>query len=125
MGLSMTIIIATTYGISFESVLNSSRYFHVTEGLIMDIMHDILQGVLQYEVKELLKYLVSRRICSLQHINCRIAIFPYGYSDVSNKPSDISSDHLSLSDHKLKQNGEKINCIIGSLFSIILWFCYL
>ena len=36
--------ISTTYGINFESVLNSSRYFHVTEGLVMDIMHDILEG---------------------------------------------------------------------------------
>ena len=31
----------------------------------MDVMHDILEGILQYEVKELLKYLVSERICSL------------------------------------------------------------
>ena len=48
--------VATTYGIHHNSILNSSRFYHVTEGLPPDIMHDILEGVLQYEVKELLKY---------------------------------------------------------------------
>ena len=98
---------ATTYGISFELVLNSSRFLHVTEGLVMDIIHDILEGVLQYEVKELLKYLVSENICSLELINRKIAMFPYGYSDILNKPSEISREHLSSSDHKLRQNGMK------------------
>ena len=100
---------AITYGISFESVLNSSKYFHVTEGLVMDIMHDVLEGVLQYEVKELLKYLTSSRTCSLKQINRRFSMFPYGYSDVSNKPSGISSDNLSSCDHKLRQNGQYNN----------------
>jgi len=41
----------------------------VTEGLVMDIMHDILEGSLMYEAKELLKYLISRGFCTLNHIN--------------------------------------------------------
>lgn len=28
------------------------RYFHVTEGLIPDVMHDILEGILPFEVAE-------------------------------------------------------------------------
>ena len=47
--------IVTIYGLHRDSILNSSKYFHVTEGLIPDIMHDCLEGALQYEVKELLK----------------------------------------------------------------------
>ena len=31
--------LATTYGLNFDSVLNSSRYFHVVDGVILDIMH--------------------------------------------------------------------------------------
>lgn len=37
-------------------ILNLSPSYHVTKGLPPDIMHDVLEGVLQYEVKELLKY---------------------------------------------------------------------
>lgn len=36
--------IATTYGLNRDSSLNSLRYFHVTEDLPMDIMHDFLEG---------------------------------------------------------------------------------
>ena len=43
--------IATTYGLSRDSILNSSCYFHVTEGLPPDSMDDLLEGTLQYEVK--------------------------------------------------------------------------
>ena len=39
-----------TYGLTRDSCLNSSSYFHVTEGLAPDIMHDVLEGVAQYEV---------------------------------------------------------------------------
>ena len=34
--------VATTFGIFNDSVLHKSKYFHVTEGLILDIMHDVL-----------------------------------------------------------------------------------
>ena len=79
----------------------------------MDIMHDILEGTLQYEVKELLKHLTSTNICSLQHINGKIVSFPYGFSEVKNKPTEITSEHLSSHDHKLRQNGNLLqieNC---------------
>lgn len=41
------------FGIRCDSVLNLSKYFHVTEGLCPDIMHDVLEGSLAYELKEL------------------------------------------------------------------------
>ena len=33
---------ATTYDIVRDSILNSSKYFHVVDGLVLDIMHDVL-----------------------------------------------------------------------------------
>ena len=97
--------ISTTYGINFDSLLNSTRYFHVTDGLVMDIMHDVLEGALQYEVKELLKYLIDNNYCTLRSINSKIASFPYNGSDITTKPTVITADHLRSSDHKLRQNG--------------------
>ena len=72
----------------------------------MDIMHDFLEGSLQYEVKELLKHLVSTRLITLQEINAAIESFSYGYSDVADKPSQISAITLSSTDHSLKQSGK-------------------
>ena len=63
-------------------------------------MHDILEGTLQYEVKELLKYLNV-----LETLNARIRIFPYVYPDKDNKPIPISLETLKSNNHQLKQNG--------------------
>ena len=44
------------YGINRDSVLNELAYFHVCSGgLLPDIIHDILEGVLQYEMKLMLQ----------------------------------------------------------------------
>ena len=65
--------------------------------------HDILEGCLEYEVKELLKYLIQAKLIYL--LNKRIEAFPYGYSDDKNKPSIISGKTLKSQDHSLKQTG--------------------
>lgn len=44
-------------------------------------MHDILEGCLEYEVKELLKYIVlDQGIVSLAVLNGKIDAFPFGYN---------------------------------------------
>ena len=95
-----------TYGVARDSILNQSRFFHVTEGLAPDIMHDILEGVLQYETKELLKYMVQeRKFITLSFLNDRIETFSYGYCDLPNKPTLITQQSLNSQDHSLKQTG--------------------
>ena len=85
--------------------MNSLRFFHVTEGLSPDIMHDILEGCLQYETKELLKqYILCQKIFSLVELNRRIENFPYCYCDMKNKPVPIRN--LLTSDNSLKQTGK-------------------
>ena len=81
-------------------------FFHVTDGLAPDIMHDILEGSLHYEAKELMKALVTDfKILSLNELSTRIESFPYGYSDLTNKPSFITSKILASDDNSLKQTG--------------------
>ena len=59
-----------------RSILNKSRFFHVVGGLPTDAMHDILEGVLHYEVKEMLKDFVKmHRLFTLEELNTRIAKF--------------------------------------------------
>ena len=76
---------ATTYGLHRDSVLNTLEYFHVTEGLIPDIMHDCLEGSVQYGVKELLNHILcSEKILSVSAINDSIQSFPLIGSDAKN-----------------------------------------
>ena len=46
------------FGINHNSILNELTYFHVCDGLLPDIMHDILEGTLQYEVKLMLQIMI-------------------------------------------------------------------
>ena len=89
---------ATTYGLHRDSILNTSRYFHVTEG---DIMHDLLEGCLAYEVKELLKHLINSSIITLAELKSIMASFPYTGSDARNKPTPLSSTTMSSALNKL------------------------
>ena len=48
-------------------------------GLPADAMHDVLEGVLQYIVKELLKvYIIQKKYFRLEDLNRRIAVFDFG-----------------------------------------------
>jgi len=96
---------STTYGILAESVLNSSRYFHIIDGMIPDVMHDILEGTLQLHIKWLLKYLIlEKNFFSLNSLNIRIQSFAYGPADTSNKPTIISNEMLVSNGNCLKQS---------------------
>ena len=46
------------YGINRRSILMDLAYFDICQCLIPDVMHDILEGCLQYELKLLLQYLM-------------------------------------------------------------------
>ena len=46
-----------------------SKYLHVREGLVPDVMHDMLEGYAPYVVKELLKYLDQNSIVTLEELN--------------------------------------------------------
>ena len=64
------------YGINSNSVLNKSRFFHVVGGMPPDAMHDILEGVLHYIVKETLKALIFEKgLFCIDELNKRIASF--------------------------------------------------
>ena len=92
----------TTYGLHRDSILNRSQYFHVTEGLIPDAMHDILP----LETKELLKHHIAAKVFSLADLNKAMESFVYARPDSRNKPAPIISKTLSSNDHALKQTGK-------------------
>lgn len=79
----------------------------MTEGLIPDVMHDLLEGVLPLEAKELIRFYINTKKClTLVELNKRIKSFPYSGLDACNKPAPILSPTLYSHDHALKQTGE-------------------
>ena len=82
-------------------------------------MHDILEGVLQYEIKEMLKnYIKVEHYLTLEVLNSRIAKYDFGYYNDKNRPSPITEQKLSSNDNNLKQHGmySKLNMGIMSWY---------
>ena len=70
-------------------------------------MH-ILEGALQYEVKEMLLQFTGEDYFSLTFLSSIISKFPYHYSDARNKPALIA---LHTKDNKVNQEGTRKSCM--------------
>ena len=105
---------ASMTGIKENSCLNSLKYFHVTENVCVDIMHDVLEGIAPLEVRLLLKHLVYEEKCfTLQELNNRIASYDYGYTNAKNRPSVIMN--LRSSEGAVRQTASQMWCLLQAL----------
>ena len=77
--------------------------FHVVSGLPPYIMHDVLEGALPWELKLMLKCLIDKRYLTLEQLNSRIKLFPYGEEERNNKPSEILRTNLISVDTSFRQ----------------------
>lgn len=74
--------LSTIYGINGLSILQSIRYFDVCKCFPEDIMHILFEGVVPYQVKLILKYLINERRCfTVKQLNELLASFDYGYTN--------------------------------------------
>ena len=80
---------STDYGINGRSILNDVLRFSVIGGLCHDIMHDMLEGALPYELRLLLQHLFNTGDLNLQEYNDGVKAFDYGYTETANKPNEI------------------------------------
>lgn len=74
---------------SISELLNCSKYFHFGENLILDAMHDFLEGVVPFMIKLFIRELYScgTTQISATELNRRILLFHFSFYDLSNKPS--------------------------------------
>lgn len=87
------------FGVKRDSILNSLQFFHVTEGLPPDPMHDLLEGVVKYELGLVLQKLAADGYATLSELNAAIEQGPYGSLDSVNKPmplQQLSADGVKL-----------------------------
>lgn len=75
-------------GVKRSCILNSLQYFNTCDNFSVDIMHDILEGVAQYEMKLLLHHLMDNYTTS-KEIHKRIKNFNNGYVEQANKPPEV------------------------------------
>lgn len=83
----------------------------MAENYAVNIMHDILEGVGQYEVKLLFEYLMEHFISKESLLN-RIYAFNYGYLEKKNKPTNIKLDQGG---HGIGLNTSQTLCLITNI----------
>jgi hypothetical protein len=93
------------YGLKQDSPLNAIDNFHCTDNCAFDPMHDLLEGVVPFCIKLVVKHFVqTRKLFSVSDLNTRIDKFRYGVTEATNKPSaNFTNDMLNSSSTKLKQ----------------------
>ena len=65
------------------------QHFHVSTGYPPDIVHDLFEGIVPFELALCLSILISKKFFSLDSLNTRILKFPYKWSDKKNRPHII------------------------------------
>ena len=70
------------YGINRMSILEEAPGYSVIHGLPNDIMHDLYEGIVPYELKLLICYCINRKYFTIDELNGRME--RYGFED--NKP---------------------------------------
>lgn len=78
---------STTYGINEKSPLNEIKYFQLANfQMPQDIMHILLEGVLQLETKLMIKSFLEDKLFTVDELNERIKYFSYGRTEAKTKP---------------------------------------
>lgn len=105
-------------GVKQDSCLNTLKYFHITEHVGVDVMHDILEGVAPLEVKLMLQqFIYVEELFTLEQLNDRIVSTDYGYTNEKNKPSVILN--LRTAENPVKQTACQMWCLLLCLPMLI------
>jgi hypothetical protein len=70
-------------------------------------MHVLFEGIVPYETKLLLKYLIDERRCfTLTRLNQLLESFDFGYMNRKNRPTCLTRESINATkEAKLKQSG--------------------
>lgn len=93
-----------TYGINRLSILEDVPGFTVVHGLQHDIMHDLFEGVVPYELKFLLKHCVQAKYFTINELNERIRRYDF----ICNKPTEIDEGVTNSLDRKIRQSASQM-----------------
>jgi hypothetical protein len=119
------------FGITGDCILNELAFFHVIGGLVPDVMHDLLEGILPLVISKMILHFIKRKFFTLDQLNNKIKNFKYGYHEVVNKPCSI--DRKQLINGKINQTASQMWLLAVNLPIMIssfidesdsVWHCF-
>lgn len=105
-------------GIARPSVLSDIKSSTTIDLLIVDVMHDILEGILEYDFGLILNYFIKEaKFFSLDNFNDRVESLYYGPDEIRNKPQDIKKNQIN--EKYLKVSAAEALCVIRNIGVLI------
>lgn len=92
-----------------SSILEEIPGFSVINGLPHDLMHDIFEGIVPYELKCLLAQCVMKKYFDMSELNQRILGFDFGQED---KPGQIDSAFVRDPDARIRQSASQMISLV-------------
>lgn len=104
-------------GIKEDSFVNSICLCHVTTCLGIDIMHDVFEGILHYNLCEIILALINDGYCSLDLFNKLKADLSYGEVEAGDKSPPITLKRLQS--NKLLMSASEMQCFAHHIMLIV------
>ena len=106
----------TTYGITERSLLTKLPEFDITKQLPQDIMHILLKGVVQFEVRYILQHFIENRYLTLKQLNSTFSQMSLGYLEERNQPPPLRESVFNGNEkYKLKLTAEQASSFLRYL----------
>ena len=108
------------YGINRLSELERINDYSVTYGMPHDLMHDLFEGIVPYEMQCFLKYGVSQSFFTIAQLNKLLSSFHFGYSEISDKPTLFDANIVKdVGTQKIRQSASQM-ILLTRVFPVIL-----
>ena len=113
----------TTYGIVKRSLLSELCHFDITKQLPQDLMHVLLEGSVQYEVRFILQHFFDSGILTLRQLNNAFCQLSLGYHDEKNRPPLLRETTFNGQEtYKMKQTAEQARIFLKNLPFILMGY---
>lgn len=106
-----------TKGVKRFCILNELKYFHFTENMSVDPMHDLNEGVIPFLMKNLFDRCIFLKIFTKTKLSNLIRFYDFGSLNSKNRPS-----RLELEKKNLGQNASQSMCLFLHLPFILSKF---
>lgn len=112
--------ISLNHGITELCIWNVLPNFHASKNLSCDLMHDMLEGVLRYDMSFLINDLLKKKYFSVSHLNERIKYFKFFKADIGNgihqiRLSQLKNNKLVMSSAEMLSLTVYFGVLIGDL----------
>lgn len=104
------------FGVKERCIFNDLEYYHIYENQCIDVMHDLYEGVLRYDMANIISKLIFSNYFTLQSLNFKIKYNVYNPHEINIPPAIKESN---LKNGNIICSAVKINVMVNNFRFIV------